>query len=245
MGLAVVETYPPRTFLDAVKLAMQGCGYPAPGTLTGADRNTARAMEAVKVALNEIFHATQWDWRFNWWSLTMLDNQMWYEPPADFSVPGAQFGMKDRTFDVRFMSWEQLSLKWPYVRHVPAPFGNATLAAEAVQSTYQGSPYYWTIKGGYVGLWPVPNDDSIEVDGTILIGGYYATHMTVYEDGDELDIPSELYPAHEFLTSAYFKQALEWGDFKITEDRGRGLLVQAVRRHRRKYLTESQLMPEA
>jgi hypothetical protein len=201
-------------------------------------------MEAVKVALNEIWYKTKWDWRYKWWSIDVENNVMWYEPPDDFEVSGAHFGVKDRTFDITFMTWEKLTRKWPYIRHVPVEHGDITSVTEAAQADYQGAPYYWTIKGGYVGFWPVPDTDFITATSARIIGGYYADITMPYEDSDELGIPMPLYPAHEFMTSAYFKQAMEWSDFAITEQRGRGLLFEAVKRQREVYLEESQLMPE-
>lgn len=240
---SVIEQGTPKTLLDAVQEACRMSGVIAPSTLDNPDRNTTRAILAVKQALNLIWYKNRWDWRWQWATFEMVEGQMWYDLPAGFHAAGATLGINKLASPLTFVAYEMLVEQYPEIRNLPPAFGNADTEQEAVDAGYNSSPDAWTIKGGYLGLWYPPSQSFIDRTSTHVIVGYYAQHVAPTANDDEIGVPVDLYPALENLTLGRFQQYREWPDWKVTYQIGLDQLDQAVARARQVYWETSQLMP--
>lgn len=242
---SVVELGTPRTLLAAVQEVCKMSGVVAPATLDSSpDRNTTRAILSVLHALNLIWYKSRWDWRYRWATITMAAGQMWYDLPVDFHAAGSTIGIHKLASTIDFLPYEQMLARWPNIRNLPAPFGNAQTEQEAVDAACNGTPVAWTTKGGYLGLWSPPAQSFIDMTSSQLILGYYAQFIAPVAGDDEVLVPVDLYPALDNLALGKFHQYREWPDWKTTYQDGLAMLGDAVARSRQVYWENSQLMPE-
>lgn len=239
----VVEVGAPRTLLSSVQDICGMSGISRPATIVSPDRNTVQAILACQQALNTIWYKTRWDWRFVWWRLEMVADQMWYDVPLDFDAAGSVFGVHRSSSPIGFLPWEEMIENFPAIRNLPPAFATVDTDLEAVDSACSGMTEHWTIKGGYVGLWQPPSAGFIEQSSPSLVGGYYRKLLMPYGEGDEIEIPMDLYPAHDNLALGIFKQYKEHPDWKVTKQAGEQMLAEAVARQRRVYWESAQLMP--
>ncbi|MBK9496738.1 MAG: hypothetical protein IPO08_19995 [Xanthomonadales bacterium] len=239
---SVVEEGTPKTLLDAVQEVCKMSGVIAPTTLDTPDRNTIRAILAIKQALNLIWYKAKWDWRWRWWTMELSAGQMWYELPADYHAAGSTVGINKAASSLTFWPYEKLLEIYPNIRNMPPSFGNVDTEQEAVDANYDGNPQLWTIKGGYLGLWAPPAQDFIDSTSPYIVAGYYGQHIPPYDAADELGLPMDLMPALENMALGMFHHYREWPDWKITYDNGLGMLQDAVARSRQAYWENSQLI---
>ena len=244
--MAVVQEYgTPRTYLQAVQLVCQMTGVVEPQTLAGADRNTIRAMLAVKSALNTVWYAhSRWPWRWRWSIIEAVAGQMWYELPLGYSASGSTLGLHKTTGSLTFKPYEWLAENVPYIRNLPPEYGDEDTEAETVAAEYNGVPAIWTIQGGYIGLWYPPSQDFIDATSSKLIIGYYRDLIEPAEDEDEMGLPVDLLPAHENISLATFHRYREIPDWKVTMEIGMGQLAKCVAMARRVFLESAQITME-
>ena len=241
----VLEAGTPRTYLEAVQYICQMSGVNPPDTLDSPDRNTIRAMLAVKQALNTVWYKhARWPWRWRWSIIEMLADQMWYELPAAFNNAGCTVGVHKTVGSLTYKPYEWLVEQCPFIRSLPPEFGDEDTEAEVIDANYSGVPNYWTIQGGYLGLWYPPSQDFIDATAVKLIVGHYTNLIDPVAGSDELGLPMDILPAHENIALGIFGRYREWPDWKVTMEIGYSQLNDAMARARRAGWESSQLMPE-
>jgi hypothetical protein len=230
MGIIVGQTIDPRTLLTAVKRILTANGHPEPTTVDNATGVVQKAVQAVNDAQDEIYVQTQWQWRFKWWPIELMDSVMWYPVPDDFGEMAVDIPFKDATSQIDGISYHDLCDKYPYMRHYPTDSGvDLSLIVEASASDkYIGSPKLYTVWAGHLGLIPRPDAEYVTEQGGSIVGGYYKIAQDLYGDSDAIDMPKPMWRIHHNLANAYYKQYMEFSDWQATEQRALAQLQKAV-----------------
>lgn len=234
-----------RTLPEAVDRIMSSCGFPSVGTVESPTKNITMAVGCVNDALEIIWSAANWRWRYRWVLFNYEDKRFLYDLPADFVLAGSSFLCMAHKFPMVFVDYHDLVAKHPQIAFVPqvqqVTDGGLTYAGRILAffsdpetSGLTGIPSKWTIVGNQLGLFPVPNSDV--VDSTEFstrmfnVMGYSGSFNRLSSNSDTMPLPPELLAAHHFIALGMFKQALEFPDYAADERRGSSLLRREVTR---------------
>lgn len=222
---------PERTFLQATDRLLSSVGKGNIITVSNPSRHTLLAMRAVSDARDDIFYKKLWQWRREHFEIDLVAQQMWYALPANYHKMASSISLNRLDKMVDYLEYDDLLRKWPYLRSFPPGAGVGGLEQLNVlldQTDAFGEPDNYTIwQNDYIGLFRIP--DSTFVDTEVTVYAHYWRHpVTLSEDNDDLDLPRELWSAHDLLASSRLKKALEYSDWAADKAEGLALLDERV-----------------
>ena len=210
----VVTTIEGRTFLSCVQRIVAASGETRPGSLVSPTDRVYRAMMAVNNAYDRIWNAAKWPFRHVPQEIALVANKMWYELPEDFQRIKTPPCYNSGNGKLTYLDYEVLLGQHPDIRSFP-PGGDGqslTTIAQHTSNSYFGIPSIYTLDGnGYLGLFLVPSADFI-ADQPYLQYRYWRVQPSLFDDGDVLEFPKELWYAHHLLALGEYKQMLEYSD---------------------------------
>lgn len=220
-------TTPTREFIDAVNRAIMAIGEDRIGTLIGsASKRVLKAMNAVIDARDEIYYHTKWEFRRGYIEIVLVEDQMWYEVPADCGEMATGLTKNVAEWPLTYLNYDNLVNRWPELRTFPpgSGVGNLTVAGQAsAQTRTKGTPESFTIHNGYIGLVPIPDAEFVD-DQYALYGTYWKNAPTLVSDYDDIGLPPELFVAHSSMALGYLKQALKYDDWESDYALGQKIL---------------------
>jgi len=225
--------YSRRTFLQAVQELLASVGMPDPGTLTGADKNTAIAMGCVNRAAHMIWDWTDWHWKRAFHIFDIEALQPWYPLPEGFEeVTGEPLG-PFRTHRIMYRDYNDILAAAPGYRFLPPGDTDLEMIEEMQEAEqYQGVPNVYSVVGDWLVLYPMPNADFV-TSASRLVMNYIGSYRPLFGDSDVLPFPGALYSAHHFLCTGLFKQGLEYTDAAADQATGIELLKKVTARKTR------------
>jgi len=238
-----------RAFLDCVNNVLRSTGNRVVATLDSADTVTTRAMRGVDEAYREIYGRRKWQFRCGWWPLAPIASTMWYALRGDFSEPFEEqvINFPGATQPLVFRSYDALCREVADVIHYPptADQGVAAAALATAEVDHFGAPTIYTIHAGFLGLWPIPNATWVAAAPEVMIP-YLKGPIPLENDGDTLELSVALWNVLDSLAVAYFKQAMDYKDFRYDEQRGENRLGRATARENAQFPDHDfDLMPES
>jgi len=241
MAVSVSSADFERTLLTATRRIVTGVGETAPSTVAGAQTTVLRAIDAVNDAQDEIYSRSQWDFRYDWVPIDLVDSHGWYDLPEDFGEAATDIPIHLGDAVLEYVPFRDVLKMYPRFRLFPIGSGaNISVVAQAVASAEQfGTPLLWSILNDQLLLYPAPNAAWVTAQVQIFMG-YYRQPAVLIADGDLLDLPKNLWPAHYHLSLAYLKQHLEYADFQADEQRAERKIRLEMNRRTKKGRTNHQ-----
>lgn len=222
-----------RTFVQAVDRIIRDIGESGVATLLSPSPRTSTAMRAVEDARDEVYYKTMWKFRRGLFEVELVENQMWYDLPADFHKL-ATFVSRNSTDDlIWFKTYDDIMLEFPNLRMFPPGTGVATGDSDTqaqAQTNTIGTPRYCTDYMGYLGLMPMPNADFVALEGR-LYAHYWKHAPALASDYDDIGLPRELWSAHHHLALSKLKKAVEYSDWEADRAIGQRELFTASASH--------------
>lgn len=206
-----------RTFVDAVTRIITMIGESEIATLLNPTRRISIAMRCVQDARDEVYYRTLWEFRRAFYRLELATSTMWYALPDDYHKMAS--GLSRNTAGeggLKFITYDQLISNWPDLRSYPPGSGVSdisTVLQLAGQTLTFGDPKYYVITDQYVGLYPIPDSDFVELEGQ-LYAAYWKQAGVLRADNDSLNLPQQLWSACHYLALAQLKKALEFSDWE-------------------------------
>ncbi len=238
-----------RTYLEAVARVVQATGQIPPANLSPeSPEHVQRAMVAVEDAFVRIYNAAFWNFRRSHGWLEIEDEVAAYQLPDDFAARGGNIiQMSDPELvdtdgkhlphgAIRYVDYETLLRIAPEYRFSARGFAGGLTEINRnkrwIRENAGGAPELFSIYGTTLFLYPIisfvaglPPNWSNEVP---VLFPYYRRAPSLAEDGDVVELPHNLAPAHHFLSLAYYKQSQEYGDFQADEQRGERHLAEQI-----------------
>ena len=217
MTISVTQQIESRTFLQAVQRLLLAVGDSVGiGTLASPHSRTMKAMQAANDALEACYMAARWPWRVVHYEITLVAQQMWYTLPTDFALAHSGPRRNAVMLELPFVPLAELYELHPEIRAVPPGTSvSTTTVIEHAGASYFGMPAGYTIAGGSVGLFPVPDADAVSEAPTWLMT-YYKLPAEMVGDSDVLDLPKYLWMAHHRIALGLLQQSLEFADGQAT-----------------------------
>jgi len=239
------------TFLELAQDIMRSNGaIPMESIENDTSKHGLVAASSINRALSRAWSAAHWDWRIKWIGFTLEDRTFMFPLPADYewhmSGPlnsGDQFGLGPIEYETLVQRYPDLAYATPEFLQ-SLDISHLTRQAQLFnEGLHLGIPRYWGIRGSHFFVYPVPDKDQYPDEDTwnksiFFTFGYYVAFKRLVAGDDVLPVPPNLNNTIFFLANAYFKQAFEYPDFSVDEQRGEALLRLAVNRNR-------QLHPES
>jgi len=222
VGYGAVE----RTYIQAVNKILKATGKGEAVTLSGASRHVSIAMSAVEDARDRVYYRTKWDFRRGFFSIDLAEYQVWYELPVDYQKLASPISLNRVTGMITYMKYEDMLLNWPDLRMFPpgSGVGGAESVVQALAQTHNiGESNTCTSLNGYLGLMPMPNQDFVDLEGTIY-ATYWKQAPVMRNDSDDISLPRELWECAHLVALGLFKSALEYADGPQDEAKGMALL---------------------
>lgn len=219
-----------RTLLQAVNLLLEEIGESQVGTVLSPTKRINNAVAAVKAGRDECYYRKMWEFRRGYLSVTLVASQMWYELPTDYHEMASFLSRNSNSATIPFVSFDKLCDMWPEQRIFPPGSGVGSLASN-LQATGQtqnfGTPLYFTVWNGYLGMMPVPDATFVDDEGK-LYATYWKQAPELVGDQDDIGLPKYLWGAQHALSLAQFKKYVEYADWPADKQDGLRLLSLAV-----------------
>ena len=228
--VVVGSTSGERTLLQAVNLLLNEVGESEIGTVMSPTRRINNAVSAVSAGRDECYYRKLWEFRRGYLSLTLVASQMWYELPTDYHEMASFLSRNTNSATIPFVSFDKLCEMWPEMRIFSPGSGVSGLPAISQALTQEqnfGTPQYFTVWNGYIGMMPVP-DSTFVADEGLLYATYWKQAPELTSDGDDIGLPRNLWGAADALALAQFKKYLEYADWESDKQDGMRLLSLAV-----------------
>ncbi len=219
-----------RTLLQAVNLLFEEIGESRVGTVMSPTKRINNAVAAVKAGRDECYYRKMWEFRRGYLSLTLVASQMWYELPTDYHEMASFLSRNSNAETIPFLAFDALCAMWPEMRIFPPSAGMATISSAlqaAAQTNNFGTPKYYTVWNGYIGMMPVPDATFVADEGS-LYATYWRQAPEITGDGDDIGLPKYLWNAQHKLSLAQFKKYVEYADWASDKQDGLRLLALAV-----------------
>lgn len=227
--MAVVQAgTPERTLLQAVNKLLINTGKGAIISVASATRHTQMAISAVQDARDDVFYKKLWQWRREHMEIDLVENQMWYELPADYHKMASPLSLNRAEKMLTYINYETLLKTWPYLRSFPPGSGvgdvNSAVQLAAQGTLAFGEPENYTIwQKSYLGFMRIPDAAFVSLEGT-LFAHYWRAANLIESDYDDIGVPRELWSTHDLLASAKFKKGLEMSDWRDEQILGNKML---------------------
>jgi len=205
-----------RTFLQAVNKIIPKIGESQIATLLNPTKRILQAMDAVQEAQRDIFYHKNWPWRRGFFEIELVTNQMWYDAPGDYHKLASAISRNSTENPIGYIDYENMLAKWPNIRSFPpgSGVGGASSVFQLANQTENfGTPTVVTHMNGYFGFMLIPDSEFVELEG-LLYGTYWKQAGTLGYDYDYLDLPPDLWHAHQKISQAILKQTMEFGDWE-------------------------------
>lgn len=213
-----------RTYLQAVNKVLKDTGKGSAASLLNPSAHVSIAMSAVEDARDKVYYRTKWDFRRGFFEIALAEYQVWYELPADYQKLASPISLNRATGMITYMNYEDMLLNWPDLRMFPpgSGVGGAEAVVQALAQTHNmGESNTCTSLNGYLGLMPMPDEDFVDLEGT-LYATYWKQAPVLTGDNSDIGLPRELWECSHLLALGKFKKALEFGDWET--DRAEGMV---------------------